>query len=133
MDGGHGRGRKKRSLRGNGPAVAFLLFGVCILVMAAIVGSITLAILGVGYLINAVQRFFGVGDRAQERRRKRLEARYATQAIPTQPESPPRWFSPDNPPGWYLHPVTDELAYWSELGWRNPPPTQEPSLISAAG
>jgi hypothetical protein len=31
----------------------------------------------------------------------------------------PRWFSPDNPPGWYRDPRTGEPAYWSQQGWRN--------------
>lgn len=57
--------------------------------------------------------------RAQERRRQRLEAKYASQPIPAQPDNLPRWFSPDNPPGWYLNPATNEPAYWSEIGWRS--------------
>jgi hypothetical protein len=61
--------------------------------------------------------------RAQERRRQRLEAKYASRPTPVQPDHPPRWGSPDNPPGWYLNPATNEPAYWSEIGWR----TKEPS------
>jgi hypothetical protein len=61
--------------------------------------------------------------RGQERRRQRLEAKYASRPTPAQPEHPPRWCSPDNPPGWYLNPATNEPAYWSEIGWR----TKEPS------
>jgi len=57
-------------------------------------------------------------QRAQERRRQRLEAKYGSRPIPPQPDNLPRWFSPDNPPGWYLNPATDEPAYWSEIGWR---------------
>jgi hypothetical protein len=61
--------------------------------------------------------------RAQERRQQRLEAKYASRPTPGQPNHPPRWCSPDNPPGWYLNPATNEPAYWSEIGWR----TKEPS------
>jgi alpha-beta hydrolase superfamily lysophospholipase len=61
--------------------------------------------------------------RAQERRRQRLEAKYASQPIPAQPDNLPRWFSPDNPPGWYLNPATNEPAYWSEIGWRSKEPS----------
>ena len=61
--------------------------------------------------------------RAQVRRRQRLEAKHESRPIPVQPDSLPRWFSPDHPPGWYLNPATNEPAYWSEIGWR----TKEPS------
>lgn len=61
--------------------------------------------------------------RAQERRRQRLEAKYASQPIPAQPDNLPRWFSPDNPPGWYLNPATNEPAYWTEIGWRSKEPS----------
>ena len=57
-------------------------------------------------------------SRAQVRRRQRLEAKYGSRPIPPQPDNLPRWFSPDNPPGWYLNPATGEPAYWSEIGWR---------------
>ncbi|HEY3838249.1 MAG TPA: hypothetical protein VGL72_16835 [Bryobacteraceae bacterium] len=113
----------KRWLRGNGAAVAFLLFSVFWLVIAVADGRIDSAFLAVGYLIVAALRFLGIPERKQEQSRKRLEAKYATQAIPAQPDEPPRWFSPDNPPGWYLNPATREPAYWSELGWRKPAPT----------
>ena len=62
-------------------------------------------------------------QRAQERRRRRMEEKYGSRSIPAQPDNPPRWFSPDNPPGWYLNPAINEPAYWSEIGWR----TKEPS------
>lgn len=56
--------------------------------------------------------------RMQERRRRRLEAKYASRPTPAQPDNVPHWSSPDHPPGWYLNPATNEPAYWSEIGWR---------------
>jgi hypothetical protein len=108
------------SMRGRGAAVAFLLLGICWLAFAAADGRIGSVLLAVGYLIVAVLHFFGIPEQKRERSRQRLEAKYATQAIPPQPDNPPRWFSPDNPPGWYLNPASNEPAYWSVLGWRNP-------------
>jgi hypothetical protein len=110
-------------LGGHGAAAGLLFFGICWLAFAAIDGRVGSALLAVGYLIAAVLRFFGIPEQNRERSRQRLEAKYATQAIPPQPASPPRWFSPDNPPGWYLDPASNEPAYWSELGWRTPAST----------
>jgi hypothetical protein len=96
----------------------FLLFGVGFLVTAVVLGGTFGYIIGVLNLVNAGLRFSGIQDRGLERRRERLEAKCAAQVIPPQPDDLPRWFSPDNPPGWYVNPATDEPAYWSELGWR---------------
>jgi hypothetical protein len=103
-----------------GASIALLLLGVSFLAMAAIGGNIFLALVGVGYLVNAALYFFGFRDRANERRQARLEAKYGGRPIPAQPDDLPHWFSPDNPPGWYLNPASGEPAYWSELGWRRP-------------
>ena len=110
-------------LRKHGAAAGLLLLGICWLAFAAVDGRVGSALRAVGYLIAAVLRFFGIPEQNRKRSRQRLEARYATQAIPLQPADPPRWFSPDNPPGWYLNPASNEPAYWSELGWRHPAST----------
>ena len=70
--------------------------------------------MSVAWMLNALFRNNTL--RAQERRRQRLEAKYASRPIPAQP---------DNPPRWYLNPATNEPAYWSEIGWRmkEPSPT----------
>jgi hypothetical protein len=87
------------------------LFGVIWLAFAVVDGRISSALLAVGYLIVAVLRFLGIPEQNRDRSRQRLAPR---------PANLPRWFSPDNPPGWYLNPASNEPAYWSELGWRNP-------------
>jgi hypothetical protein len=108
------------SLARRGDAWLFLAVGLCFLVAGARTGDLFSVVLGVLSLINAAIRFLGVHDRARERRQERLEARYAGRRIPPRPDEVPRWFSPDNPPGWYLDPASNEPAYWSELGWRTP-------------
>jgi hypothetical protein len=113
----------KGALRRHGAAAAFLLLAVIWLAFAVVDGRISSALLAVGYLIVAVLRFLGIPEQNRDRSRQRLEAKYATQVIPPRPANLPRWFSPDNPPGWYLNPASNEPAYWSELGWRNPAAT----------
>jgi hypothetical protein len=113
----------KQWMRRYGAAALFLLLGVFRLVIAGIDGDLTEALLGVGYLIAAVLLFFRIPDRAIERSRKRMKAKYAGRAIPPPHDSPPRWSSPDNPPGWYLNPATGAPGYWTELGWRGSEPS----------
>lgn len=109
----------KRWVRSYGVAGSFLLLGVVWLVMAMTGGGVRQTLFGVAYVIVAVLRFFRVPDRARERSRQRLEAKYAkSPPSVAQEDNPPRWFSPDNPPGWYRNPATGDPAYWSELGWR---------------
>lgn len=109
----------KRWVRSYGVTGGFLLLGVVWLVMAVTGGGIRQTLFCVAYVTLAVLHFFRAPDRARERSRQRLEAKYASsQSIVAQEDNPPRWFSPDNPPGWYRSPGTDEPAYWSELGWR---------------
>lgn len=73
-------------------------------------------VISVAWMLHAIFRNNTL--RMHERRRRQLETKYASRPIPAQPDSLPRWFSPDQPPGWYLNPATDEPAYWSEIGWR---------------
>ena len=82
-------------------------------------------VMSIAWLLLAFFRN-NIPQQAQERR-QRLEARYASRPIPAQPDNLPRWFGPDNPPGWYLNPATSEPAYWSEIGWRMRKPSRTPS------
>lgn len=104
-------------------SAAFAALGIWALAEARYGTGALWLLLSVGWMLNA--RFPNYTLRAQERRRQRLEAKYASQPVPVQPDHPPRWCSPDNPPGWYLNPATDEPAYWSEIGWR--PTTPRPT------
>ncbi|HXS34635.1 MAG TPA: hypothetical protein VN758_12760 [Solirubrobacterales bacterium] len=102
-------------------SAAFASLGIWALAEAKYgTGAFWLA-LSAAWMLNALFRNNTL--RAQERRRQRLETKYASRPIPAQPDNPPRWCSLDNPPDWYLNPATNEPAYWSEIGWR----TKEPS------
>ena len=102
-------------------SAAFASLGIWALAEAKYSTGTFWLVMSVAWMLNALFRNNAL--RAQERRRQRLEAKYASQPIPVQPDHPPRWCSPDNPPGWYLNPATNEAAYWSEIGWL----TKEPS------
>jgi hypothetical protein len=106
-------------MRRYGAAGVFLFLGVSWLVTAGVDWEVKSAVVGVLCLTTAVLHFFRVPDRAQERWKRRLEAKYGELGpIARQPDNLPLWFSPDNPPGWYRNPATEAPEYWSELGWR---------------
>jgi alpha-beta hydrolase superfamily lysophospholipase len=102
-------------------SAAFAILGIWALAEAKYGSGTLWLVMSVAWVLLA--SFRNNTLRAQERRRQRLEAKYASQPIPAQPDNLPRWFSPDNPPGWYLNPATNEPAYWSEIGWRSKEPS----------
>jgi hypothetical protein len=104
-------------------SAAFAALGIWALAEARYGTGTFWFVMSVAWMLNALFRNNTL--RAQERRRQRVEAKYASRPIPAQPDNLSRWFSPDNPPGWYLNPATNEPAYWSEIGWRakEPSPT----------
>jgi len=97
-------------------SAAWAVLGVWALAEAKYGTGTLWLVMSVAWLLLAFFRD-NIPQRAQERQ-QRLEAKFASRPIPAQPDNLPRWFGPDNPPGWYLNPATNEPAYWSEIGWR---------------
>jgi hypothetical protein len=75
-------------------------------------------VLGVSYLAIAVVWFIRAPTIARQWSPPRSGAKPAEWEATSEKDELPRWFSPDNPPGWYRNPANGEPRYWSNNGWR---------------